>query len=111
SATSPTPSNRRSAPRGTSEEPSSRKQCFELLLVEDRQLEFLCFFELRAGARPRDDVIRLRAHAPRGLAAQLAHERLGVGTADRLQRPREHERLAAERTVTDRLDSLRLDAR
>src|SRR5439155_19487720 len=42
---------------------------------------------------------------------QLADQRLGVGSADRLQRPRENERLAGERTVAHNVDGLRLDAR
>src|SRR6266516_1307877 len=71
--TSPTRKGRwrpRAASTRPTSAPSSGKQRFELLLVEDVQLQLLRLLELGAGARPRDHVVGLRADAAHGLAAE-----------------------------------------
>src|SRR5438309_9500429 len=65
---------------------SSRQQRFELLFVEDAQLQLLRLLELRTGARPCDHVVGLCAHAADRLAAELAHDALGIRAAHRLER-------------------------
>src|SRR5438309_4480091 len=90
-------------------EPSLGEQGFELLLVEDIQLQLLRLLQLRARARTGNHVVRLRAHAPDGLAPELPDERLGVGPAHELEGAGEDKRLASERTVAGGLDGLRSD--
>src|SRR5258708_28277005 len=85
-------------------------QVQELPLVEDRELQLVCLLELRPGARPRDYVIGLRAHARRGLTAEPAYQRLGLGPAHPVHGPGEHERLARQRPIARRVRRLRLHA-
>src|SRR5260370_29880655 len=83
----------------------------ELLLVEDRELQLVCLLELRPRARPRDHVVRLGVDARPGLPADPAYQRLGLGPAQPVHGPAEHERLARQRPVAIHLPRLRLHPR
>src|SRR5262249_20016718 len=88
---------------------SLREQRFELLLVEDVQLQLLCLLELRSRPGPRHHVVGPGPDPARRLAAKRAHQRLSVRPAHRLEGAGEDEGLAVEWTVADRIDDLRPD--
>src|SRR2546422_5935386 len=87
------------------------QQGFELVLVENVELQFLCLLQLRAGARSGHNIVRFGAHASGGLPTQLAHHRLRVRAAHRLQRAGEHEGFAGEWSIAEKLGFRGLDAR
>src|SRR6266566_5078523 len=72
--------------------------------------QLLRLLQLRARARAGHNIVRLGTYATCRLAAQPAHQRLGVRPAHRLQRAGEDKGFAGEWTISDSLDRLRLDA-
>src|SRR5712691_11623933 len=79
--------------------------------VQDLHLQLLRLVELRSRARPCDHVVGLRAHARGRLPPELAHQRLRIRPAHRLNGPGEDKGPACERPLARRLHRLRLHAR
>src|SRR5437867_11885114 len=72
-------------------------------LVYHFDTQLMCFRELAARVRSRDEQIRFRADRTRRLSSELAHECLRFFTGTALECPGEHHGLARERSaVRDR---------
>src|SRR5689334_9452084 len=74
--------------------PPLADQLKPLILGENRYSGFLGLVELRAGARPRDHIIRLLRYRASGLGAETLRHRLGLIARHLLERAGEHHGLA-----------------